>query len=203
MAEYFELSKDFQGFIEVDGEKVFVIQTRTNFSIEIDVPYIKGVSKGRALRRGVYDYKLHYSHDHDDPWFSGFLAINADGKLHWYRPISKYEMKDGSDLWTEFVKAVREQKYFVDPSRGAWLKGFSERVRRTPTEIVKGYEEGNDTYWLGKVFNNGRRSAEEKASLRAFLPASLMDYYDRIEWQDRAMAKACEREGSAKFTFGT
>ena len=203
MAEFFELPKAFQGFVTVDGEKVFVVDTRYTSYETVDIPFVKGVSKGRALKRGVYDYKLTFETKHENSWFCGFIAINSKGVLRWYGVNAKYEMKDGSDLWTEFVKTAREQKYHVEPERGAWLEGFSERIRRTPTEIVKGYEEGNDIYWLGKVFNNVRRSAEEKASLRAFLPASLMDYYDRIEWQDRAMEKACEREGSAKFTFGT
>ena len=203
MAEYFELPKDFQGFIEVDGEKVFVIQTCTNFSIEIDVPYIKGVSKGRALRRGVYDYKLRYAKDFENRWFSRFLAINSNGVLRWYFVKSKYEMIDGSDLWTEFAKTCRKQKYKVDPEDGANLNGFSDRVRRVPTEIVKGHRvEGRD-YYLSQVFHNVKVSAEEKASLRAFLHPSIIEAYDRGQEMDALMEKSCEREGSAKFTFGT
>ena len=84
MAEYFELPKDFQGFVTIDGEKVFVVETRCTSSETVDVPFIKDVSKGRLLKRGVYDYKLRYAKDFDNLWLSSFLAINAKGVLRWY-----------------------------------------------------------------------------------------------------------------------
>ena len=204
MAEYFELPKAFQGFVTVDGgEKVFVVETRHTSSETADVPFIKGVSKGRLLKRGVYDYKLRYAKDFENRWFNSFLAINSKGVLRWYFVNSKYEMTDGSDLWTEFAKTCREQKYKVDPEDGAFLKGFSDRVRRIPTEIVKGHRvEGRD-YYLSQVFHNVKVSAEEKASLRAFLHPSIVEAYDRGQEMDALMEKSCEREGSAKFTFGT
>ena len=203
MAEYFELPKAFQGFVTIDGEKVFVVETRHTPSEPADVPFIKGVSKRRLLKRGVYDYKLRYAKDFEDRWFNSFLAINAKGVLRWYFVNSKYEMIDGSDLWTEFAKACREQKYKVDPEDGANLNGFSDRVRRIPTEIVKGHRvEGRD-YYLSQVFHNVKVSAEEKASLRAFLHPSIIEAYDRGQEMDALMEKSCEREGSAKFTFGT
>ena len=203
MAEYFELPKAFQGFVTVDGEKVFVVETRHTSSETADVPFVKGVSKGRLLKRGVYDYKLRYAKDFENRWFNSFLAINANGVLRWYFVNSKYEMTDGSDLWTEFAKACREQKYKVDPEDGANLNGFSDRVRRIPTEIVKGHRvEGRD-YYLSQVFHNVKVSAEEKASLRAFLHPSIVEAYDRGQEMDALMEKSCEREGSAKFTFGS
>ena len=202
MAEYFELPKAFQGFVTVDGEKVFVVETRHTSSETADVPFIKGVSKGRLLKRGVYDYKLRYAKDFENRWFNSFLAINANGVLRWYFVNSKYEMIDGSDLWTEFAKTCREQKYKVDPEDGANLNGFSDRVRRVPTDIVKGQTwEGRD-YYLSQVFHNVKVSAEEKASLRAFLHPSIIEAYDRGQEMDALMEKSCEREGSAKFTFG-
>ena len=203
MAEFFELPKAFQGFVTVDGEKVFVVETRHTSSETADVPFVKGVSKGRLLKRGVYDYKLRYAKDFENRWFNSFLAINANGVLRWYFVNSKYEMTDGSDLWTEFAKACREQKYKVDPEDGANLNGFSDRVRRIPTEIVKGHRvEGRD-YYLSQVFHNVKVSAEEKASLRAFLHPSIVEAYDRGQEMDALMEKSCEREGSAKFTFGS
>ena len=203
MAEYFELPKNFQGFVEVDGEKVFVVETHHISSETADVSFIKGVSKGRLLKRGVYDYKLRYAKDFENRWFNSFLAINSKGVLRWYFVNSKYEMIDGSDLWTEFAKTCREQKYKVDPEDGANLNGFSDRVRRIPTEIVKGHRvEGRD-YYLSQVFHNVKVSAEEKASLRAFLHPSIVEAYDRGQEMDALMEKSCEREGSAKFTFAT
>ena len=203
MAEFFELPKAFQGFVTVDGEKVFVVETRHTSSETADVPFIKGVSKGRLLKRGVYDYKLRYAKDFENRWFNSFLAINSKGVLRWYSVNAKYEMADGSDLWTEFSKTCREQKYKVDPEDGANLNGFSDRVRRIPTEIVKGHRvEGRD-YYLSQVFHNVKVSAEEKASLRAFLHPSIIEAYDRGQEMDALMEKSCEREGSAKFTFGT
>ena len=203
MAEFFELPKAFQGFATVDGEKVFVVETRHTSSETADVSFIKGVSKGRLLKRGVYDYKLRYAKDFENRWFNSFLAINSNGVLRWYSVNAKYEMADGSDLWTEFAKTCREQKYKVDPEDGAFLKGFSDRVRRIPTEIVKGHRvEGRD-YYLSQVFHNVKVSAEEKASLRAFLHPSIVEAYDRGQEMDALMEKSCEREGSAKFTFGT
>lgn len=203
MAEFFELPKAFQGFVTVDGEKVFVVETHHISSETADVPFIKGVSKGRLLKRGVYDYKLRYAKDFENRWFSRFLAINAKGVLRWYFVNAKYEMIDGSDLWTEFAKACRKQKYKVDPEDGANLNGFSDRVRRVPTEIVKGQTwEGRD-YYLSRVFHNVKVSAEEKASLRAFLHPAIIEAYDRGQEMDALMEKSCEREGSAKFTFGT
>ena len=203
MAEYFELPKDFQGFVTIDGEKVFVVETRCTSFETVDVPFIKDVSKGRLLKRGVYDYKLRYVKDFENRWFNSFLAINAKGVLRWYFVNAKCEMIDGSDLWTEFVKACREQKYKIDPEDGANLNGFSDRVRRVPTEIVKGQTcEGRD-YYLSQVFHNVKVSAEEKASLRAFLHPSIIEAYDRGQHMDALMEKSCEREGSAKFTFGT
>ena len=203
MAEFFELPKAFQGFVTVDGEKVFVVETRYTSYETADVSFVKGVSKGRALKRGVYDYKLMYETKNENSWFCGFLAINAKGVLRWYFVNAKYEMIDGSDLWTEFAKACREQKYKVDPEDGANLNGFSDRVRRIPTEIVKGHRvEGRD-YYLSQVFHNVKVSAEEKASLRAFLHPSIIEAYDRGQEMDALMEKSCEREGSAKFTFGT
>ena len=203
MAEYFELPKAFQGFVTIDGEKVFVVETRHTSSETADVSFIKGVSKGRLLKRGVYDYKLRYAKDFENRWFNSFLAINSKGVLRWYFVNSKYEMIDGSDLWTEFAKTCREQKYKVDPEDGANLNGFSDRVRRIPTEIVKGHRvEGRD-YYLSQVFHNVKVNAEEKASLRAFLHPSIVEAYDRGQHMDALMEKSCEREGSAKFTFGT
>ena len=203
MAEYFELPKAFQGFVTVDGEKVFVVETRHTSSETADVPFIKGVSKGRLLKRGVYDYKLRYAKDFENRWFNSFLAINSKGALRWYSVNAKYEMADGSDLWTEFVKAVRLGNYKIDADRGNWIEGFSSRVRRIPTEIVKGHRvEGRD-YYLSQVFHNVKVSAEEKASLRAFLLPSIIEAYDRGQEMDALMEKSCEREGSAKFTFGT
>ena len=203
MAEYFELPKAFQGFATVDGEKVFVVDTRYTSYETADVPFVKGVSKGRALKRGVYDYKLMYETKNENSWLRGFLAINAKGVIRWYSVNAKYEMIDGSDLWTEFAKTCREQKYKVDPEDGANLNGFSDRVRRIPTEIVKGHRvEGRD-YYLSQVFHNVKVSAEEKASLRAFLHPSIIEAYDRGQEMDALMEKSCEREGSAKFTFGT
>ena len=203
MAEYFELPKAFQGFVTIDGEKVFVVDTRyTSYETAV-IPFVKGVSKGRALKRGVYDYKLMFETKNENSWLRGFLAINAKGVLRWYFVNAKYEMIDGSDLWTEFAKTCREQKYKVDPEDGAFLKGFSDRVRRIPTEIVKGHRvEGRD-YYLSQVFHNVKVSAEEKASLRAFLHPSIIEAYDRGQEMDALMEKSCEREGSAKFTFGT
>lgn len=203
MAEFFELPKAFQGFVTVDGEKVFVVETRHTSSETADVPFIKGVSKGRLLKRGVYDYKLRYAKDFENRWFNSFLAIDAKGVLRWYFVNAKFEMIDGSDLWTEFAKACREQKYKVDPEDGANLNGFSSRVRRIPTEIVKGKTcEGRD-YYLSRVFHNVKVSAEEKASLRAFLHPSIIEAYDRGQEMDDLMEKSCEREGSARFTYGT
>ena len=203
MAEFFELPKAFQGFVTIDGEKVFVVDTRYTSYETADVPFVKGVSNGRALKRGVYDYKLMYETKNENSWFCGFLAINANGVLRWYSVNSKYEMADGSDLWTEFVKAVRLGNYKIDPESGAWIEGFSSRVRRIPTEIVKGKTcEGRD-YYLSRVFHNVKISAEEKASLRAFLHPSIIEAYDRGQEMDALMEKSCEREGSAKFTFGT
>ena len=203
MAEFFELPKAFQGFVTVDGEKVFVVETHHISSETADVPFIKGVSKGRLLKRGVYDYKLRYAKDFENRWFSRFLAINSNGVLRWYFVKSKYEMIDGSDLWTEFAKTCRKQKYKVDPEDGANLNGFSDRVRRVPTEIVKGQTwEGRD-YYLSRVFHNVKVSAEEKASLRAFLHPSIIEAYDRGQEMDALMEKSCEREGSARFTYGT
>ena len=203
MAEFFELPKAFQGFVTVDGEKVFVVETRHTSSETADVSFIKGVSKGRLLKRGVYDYKLRYAKDFENRWFNSFLAINSKGVLRWYFVNAKYEMVDGSDLWTELAKTCREQKYKVDPEDGANLNGFSDRVRRIPTEIVKGHRvEGRD-YYLSQVFHNVKVSAEEKASLRAFLHPSIVEAYDRGQEMDALMEKSCEREGSAKFTFGT
>ena len=204
MAEYFELPKAFQGFVTVDGgEKVFVVETRHTSSETADVPFIKGVSKGRLLKRGVYDYKLRYAKNFENRWFNSFLAINSNGVLRWYFVNAKYEMIDGSDLWTEFAKTCREQKYKFDPEDVVFLKGFSDRVRRIPTEIVKGHRvEGRD-YYLSQVFHNVKVSAEEKASLRAFLHPSIVEAYDRGQEMDALMEKSCECEVSAKFTFGT
>ena len=70
MAEFFELPKAFQGFVTVDGEKVFVVETRHTSSETADVSFIKGVSKGRLLKRGVYDYKLRYAKDFDNRWLN-------------------------------------------------------------------------------------------------------------------------------------
>ena len=203
MVEFFELPKAFQGFVTVDGEKVFVVETRYTSYETADVPFVKGVSKGRALKRGVYDYKLMFETKNENSWLCGFLAINAKGVLRWYDVNAKYEMADGSDLWTEFVKAVRLGNYKIDADRGNWIEGFSSRVRRIPTEIVKGKTcEGRD-YYLSQVFHNVKVSAEEKASLRAFLHPSIIEAYDRGQEMDALMEKSCEREGSAKFTFGS
>ena len=203
MAEYFELPKDFQGFVNIDGEKVFVVEIRTACCTMIPVPHIKGVSKGRLLKRGIYDYKMTYDKDYENRWISAFLGINSKGIVNWYFVNAKYEMIDHSDLWTEFVKACREQKCHYDPDSGVALEGFCERVVRTPIEIVKGRKEGNVEYWLNQVFKNKDRSEEEKKALREFIPASVIEYYDRMEHLDALMEKSCEREGSAKFTFGT
>lgn len=203
MAEFFELPKDFQGFVTVDGEKVFVVETRYTCYDTADIPFVKGVSKGRALKRGVYDYQLMLETNRENSWFFGFLAINAKGVLRWYEVKAKYEMADGSDLWTEFVKAFRLGNYKIDADCRNWIEGFSSRVRRIPTEIVKGHRvEGRD-YYLSRVFHNVKVSAEEKASLRAFLHPSIIEAYDRGQEMDALMEKSCEREGSARFTYGT
>ena len=220
--KYFELPQGFCGFIELEGKKVFAFRVGHHTHETFKISHVKGVSRGRALKRGEYDLNVVF--EDGTTWFSHFLTVDANGDFYWYTVKNEFEMIDGSDFWTEVVKEIRHRREInkelqllndwrgLIESRGSFCSylnrwelpnEFWSRVRRTPVAIEKGCFERNADYYADELLFTCMTTDEAKNELRKFLPADYVAHLDSLAVQNRAMAAACEREGSAKFTFGT
>lgn len=192
----FEMIKE-GSFVEIGGRKMFVIDTGNYGNATLTFEKIDGVSKGRPLHRDNTSVSINYypSEIHGIDWFR---AIDSNAKVLLFKVEYEYKMSDGSDPWTEIVKACRE-------GRKNGLSSFevskivSDRmVRKAVSVKFLRYEPSEYYYHVMEC-----RYPKKVSEVNAMLPEKYLSHIESLRIQDQAMSAACEREGSARFTYGT
>ena len=192
----FEMIKE-GSFVKVGGRKMFVIDSGNYGNATLTFEKIDGVSKGRPLHKDNTSVSINYypSEIHGIDWFR---VIDSTAKVLLFKVEYEYKMSDGSDPWTEIVKTCRE-------GRKNGLSSFevskivSDRmVRKAVSVKFLRYEPSEYYYHVMEC-----RYPEKVSEVNAMLPEKYLSHIESLRIQDQAMSAACEREGSARFTYGT
>lgn len=192
----FEMIKE-GSFVKIGGHKMFVVDSGNYDNATITFEKIDGVSKGRPLHRDNTSVSIYYhpSEIHGIDWFR---AIDSTAKVLLFKVEYEYKMADGSDPWTEIVKACREGRKNGLSSFEVSKIVSDKMVRKAVSVKFLRYAPSEYYYDVMK-----RRYPEKVSEVNAMLPEKFLSHIESLRIQDQAMAAACEREGSAKFTFGT